>query len=114
MMRPKTAMLVWMSQPFGSAHASQADVQDCHAMGAQASAALMLAMVPHATERQQEEELFQMLAGAAAMLGRAGCCLLGGHSSEGSDAAFGTQSYHEQVHMSSSIVQAQCAACLVC
>lgn len=64
-------------------------MQDCHAMGAQASAALVLAVVPHATQRQQEEELFQMLAGAAGVLGRAGCRLLGGHSSEGSDPAFG-------------------------
>ena len=39
-------------------------------MGAQASAALVLAVVPHATQRQQEEELFQMLAGAAVVLGR--------------------------------------------
>ncbi len=58
-------------------------------MGAQPSAALALAVVPHATERHQEEDLFQMLAGAAGVLGRAGCQLSGGHSSEGSESAFG-------------------------
>ncbi|KAK9835460.1 hypothetical protein WJX74_000508 [Apatococcus lobatus] len=73
---------------FGAIAANHA-LSDCHAMGAQASAALVLAVVPHATEQQQEEELFQMLAGAAGILGQAGCRLLGGHSSEGTDPAFG-------------------------
>ena len=67
-------------------------MQDCHAMGAQPSAALVLAVVPHAGEGHQEEELFQMLAGAAGVLGEAGCQLVGGHSSEGSEPALGALS----------------------
>ena len=58
-------------------------------MGAQPSTVLVLAVVPHATEKHQEEELFQMLAGAAGVLGRAGCHLSGGHSSEGAESAMG-------------------------
>lgn len=38
---------------------------------------------------QMEEELFQMMAGAAAVLSAAGCALVGGHSSEGPEAALG-------------------------
>ncbi len=36
-----------------------------------------------------EEELFQMMAGAAAALGGANCALVGGHSGEGPEAALG-------------------------
>jgi selenide, water dikinase len=38
---------------------------------------------------QMEEELFQMMAGAVAALSAAGCALVGGHSSEGPEAALG-------------------------
>ena len=36
-----------------------------------------------------EEDLVLMLAGALKMLGEAGCSLVGGHTSEGSEAALG-------------------------
>ena len=67
-------------------------------MGAQASSGLVLAVVPHATEHHQEEELFQMLAGAAGVLSEAGCQLSGGHSSEGAEPAFGELSHGAPKH----------------
>jgi selenide,water dikinase len=38
---------------------------------------------------QMEEELVQMLAGALTMLSAANCSLVGGHTSEGAEAALG-------------------------
>ncbi len=62
---------------------------DVWAMGARPHSALALAVVPAAAERLVEEDLFQMLAGARAVLDRAGCALIGGHSGEGPEAALG-------------------------
>ncbi|TAJ34614.1 MAG: selenide, water dikinase SelD [Reyranella sp.] len=62
---------------------------DVWAMGAKPHSALALAVVPAAAERLMEEDLFQMLSGARAVLDRAGCALIGGHSGEGPEAALG-------------------------
>ncbi|MCP5114862.1 MAG: hypothetical protein GY953_28870, partial [bacterium] len=44
---------------------------------------------PFGPEEKSEEELFQMLAGAAAVLSEAGAGLIGGHSSLGAEAGLG-------------------------
>ena len=62
---------------------------DCHAMGAEATSALAVAVVPYGLEGKMEETLFQMLAGACEALGEAGCTLAGGHSGEGREMALG-------------------------
>jgi selenide,water dikinase len=62
---------------------------DLHAKGATAHSALAVAVVPYAPPEQVEEDLAQMLAGADAALAEAGATLIGGHSSEGSELAFG-------------------------
>ena len=58
-------------------------------MGGQASTALAVAVVPHASEAIMEDTLFQMLAGALSTLGPASCTLVGGHSCEGSELSLG-------------------------
>jgi len=58
-------------------------------MGAQPAAALALAVVPHAAERVQQEDLFQLLAGASEALAAAGCKLAGGHTCEGAELSLG-------------------------
>ena len=58
-------------------------------MGGQASTALAIAVVPHASLGIMEETLFQLLAGALSTLGPAGCTLVGGHSCEGSELSLG-------------------------
>ena len=62
---------------------------DCHAMGAEATSALAVAVVPYGLEAKTEETLFQMLAGACEALREAGCTLAGGHSGEGQEMALG-------------------------
>ena len=62
---------------------------DVWAMGGQAHSALALAVVPAAIERIMEEDLFQLLSGARAVLDEAGCMLVGGHSGEGPEMALG-------------------------
>ncbi len=63
--------------------------QDLFAMGARPAAALALAVVPHTSDSIQEEDLFQMMAGAAEVLGAEGCALAGGHTCEGAELALG-------------------------
>ena len=58
-------------------------------MGAKASTALAIAVVPHGLESKVEEALAQMLGGAIKTLAAAGCALAGGHSSEGEELALG-------------------------
>ncbi len=61
-------------------------------MGARATMALAIAVVPHGLESKVEEALYQMLAGALKVLRAAGCALAGGHSSEGAELALGAPS----------------------
>lgn len=62
---------------------------DLHAKGAMPHSALAVAVVPYAPPEQVEEDLAQMLAGAEGALAEAGAALIGGHSSEGAELAFG-------------------------
>ncbi len=62
---------------------------DLHAKGAVPHSALAIAVVPFAPPEQVEEDLAQMLAGAEGVLAEAGAALIGGHSSEGAELAFG-------------------------
>ena len=62
---------------------------DCWAMGAEPHAVLAIAQVPYGLEAQVEEELYQMMAGATAVLSEVGCALAGGHSCEGQELALG-------------------------
>ncbi|KAM3568902.1 hypothetical protein VYU27_008989 [Nannochloropsis oceanica] len=74
---------------FGQIAANHA-LSDCHAMNAQPRTALALVVVPlAATENITEALLVQLLAGAAQVLNAAGCALVGGHTSEGSELSLG-------------------------
>jgi selenide, water dikinase len=58
-------------------------------MGGVPRHALATAVVPIGAAAKVEEDLFQLLSGARACLDREGVALVGGHSSEGLDLAFG-------------------------
>eukprot|EP00301_Raphidiophrys_heterophryoidea_P026159 c8961_g1_i1.p1 GENE.c8961_g1_i1~~c8961_g1_i1.p1 ORF type:complete len:790 (-),score=194.73 c8961_g1_i1:83-2452(-) len=64
-------------------------LSDCHAMGVAAHTALAIAVVPYAKESKVRATLLQMMAGACRVLTECGCCLVGGHTSEGSQMALG-------------------------
>ena len=67
---------------FGRISAHHA-LNDLFAMGARPTFALALATVPMMADSMMEEDLFQMMAGALAVLRRHGVDLVGGHSAEG-------------------------------
>lgn len=73
---------------FGRIAANHA-LGDLYAMGAQPQSALAIATVPYARSAVVEETLFELLSGAQEVLSEAGALLAGGHSSEGSELAFG-------------------------
>ena len=58
-------------------------------MGAAPRTALAMAVLPLGLERKVEEALYQMMAGACALLKEEGCALAGGHTCEGKEAALG-------------------------
>ena len=62
-------------------------LSDLFAMGAEPQSALAIVTLPYATPTQQAELLYQLLAGAERALG--GAALVGGHTTEGSELAFG-------------------------
>lgn len=74
---------------FHDAHELFSDSQDCYAMGARATTALAIAVVPYGLESKTEATLHVMLAGALQVLSAAGCALVGGHTSEGAELALG-------------------------
>lgn len=73
---------------FGEIAANRA-LNDVFAMGGTPRYALANAVVPQGPAAKVEETLFQLLAGARACLDHEGVALIGSHSSEGADMAFG-------------------------
>ena len=64
-------------------------LSDLFAMGAEPQSALAIVTLPYAAPAQQAEMLYQLLAGAERMLSQAGAALVGGHTTQGSELAFG-------------------------
>jgi len=64
-------------------------LSDLYAMGATPQSALALATIPFAGEAQVAETLYQLLAGALKVLTPAQVALVGGHTAEGAELAFG-------------------------
>lgn len=64
-------------------------LSDLHAMGAEPRSALAIVTVPYGIETQTETLLEDLLSGAIEILNRAGAALVGGHTTEGAELAFG-------------------------
>ena len=73
---------------FGAIAANHA-LGDVYAMGAEPQSVLAIATVPYGREKIVEETLYELLAGATKTLEPTGAVLVGGHSAEGSELAFG-------------------------
>ena len=73
---------------FGAIAANHA-LGDLYAMGAQPQSALAIATLPYAAESIVEDSLYEVLSGAISILKPSGAVLVGGHSSEGCELAFG-------------------------
>ncbi|MBD2091463.1 selenide, water dikinase SelD [Microcoleus sp. FACHB-1515] len=64
-------------------------LSDLFAMGASPQSALAIATLPRAIESKQEETLYALMAGAIDVLNQANAVLVGGHTIEGTELAFG-------------------------
>jgi len=73
---------------FGAIAANHA-LGDVYAMGAEPQSVLAIATVPYGREKIVEETLYELLAGAMRILEPTGAVLVGGHSAEGAELAFG-------------------------
>lgn len=62
---------------------------DLYAMGAAPQTALAIVTLPYGREAKVESDLYQLLAGATETLKQAGAALIGGHTGEGAELAFG-------------------------
>lgn len=82
---------------FGEIAANHA-LNDVFAMGGVPRHALATAVIPIGPAAKVEEALFQLLSGARACLDREDVALVGGHSSEGIDLAFGLSVTGEVAH----------------
>jgi len=82
---------------FGEIAANHA-LNDVFAMGGVPRHALATAVIPIGAAAKVEEDLFQLLSGARACLDREEVALVGGHSSEGIDLAFGLSVTGEVAH----------------
>ena len=79
--------------------AAEHSINDVYAMGGLPRTALVWAQVPYAGERQMEDDLYQLMAGALKVLDESGASLVGGHSGEGAELTVGvalTGSVHER------------------
>lgn len=73
---------------FGAIAANHS-LSDVYAMGARAQSALAIATLPLAPEAKMEQQLYELLAGALTALDEGGAALVGGHTTEGAELAFG-------------------------
>jgi len=73
---------------FGQIAAHHA-LSDLFAMGATPQSALAIATLPYAPATQVQEQLYHLLTGATQVLQQAGATLIGGHTTEGAELAFG-------------------------
>ncbi|MGD1701687.1 selenide, water dikinase SelD [Dapis sp. BLCC M229] len=64
-------------------------LSDLFAMGAMPQSGLAIATIPYAAPTKQEHSLYQLLLGATEVLNEAGAVLIGGHTTEGEELAFG-------------------------
>lgn len=62
---------------------------DVYAMGAEPHSALVTVSLPFAADAKREADLVQVLAGVRDVLNEAGCTIVGGHTSEGSELTVG-------------------------
>lgn len=73
---------------FGAIAANHS-LSDVYAMGARPQSALAIATLPLAPEAKMEQQLYELLAGALTALDEGGAALVGGHTTEGAELAFG-------------------------
>ncbi|RCJ36984.1 selenide, water dikinase SelD [Nostoc minutum NIES-26] len=64
-------------------------LSDIFAMGATPQSVLAIATIPYAAPAKVEETLYQLVSGAVKVLNQAQAPLIGGHTSEGTELAFG-------------------------
>lgn len=69
--------------------AANHSLSDLFAMGASPHSALAIATLPYAPPEKVEDSLYQLLLGAVTVLNEAGAVLVGGHTTEGEEMAFG-------------------------